>query len=409
MPDRTEDNNEIEALDQRVDELLADVEQTAGRIDAAIPNPPGEDEPDQFESGESVLGQPSAKSREQKPAAEPPRQETPSQKAPVAPTAPTSYRTLPSSPDDVMREAANELEGASSFASAAAVLGQEEVAAAAAKPDPKAKKVESGAAEPVAEDAAAHETAEGAAEVVEAAVGEAAAEEPAAPEMSAEEFSSPDAIAKLDEKLAESASELSDRAGSGEVVDDRDHESLQDGAAEAAASRAGDTDAAPVSAPAPKAPPAPVPTAAAAPVAAAAPTPTPAPAPVVPEAKETETAAATVEAKPGISIASIVTVGLSPLASFTMKLSPTARQTIAYAAVVTLFQAACLWGFLAFKGPPGEPVPMSDPVILRHEGDPPASHDAHKATSSGHAAPKKAASKPKAAAKPDAHADAGHH
>lgn len=145
------------------------------------------------------------------------------------------------------------------------------------------------------------------------------------------------------------------------------------------------------------------------------------------------------------------------MAEVTSRLSPGVRQTIAYAAVVTLFQAACLWGFLVFKGPPGEPVPTSEPVILRKPGDPPAAHDTHKPAATGHAtkkadahgaseehgeapakepkaksashgtkdshakaeepeggdshakAPKKTASKPKAGAKKEEHADAEHH
>jgi len=137
--------------------------------------------------------------------------------------------------------------------------------------------------------------------------------------------------------------------------------------------------------------------------------------------------------KPRMNLAGGLTAVVRPLAVFTKNLSPSVRQTIAYAAVVTLFQAACLWGFLAFKGPAGELEPTSESVILRKPGDPPAGHDAHAAPSSGHgspkpadahgapkehgsAAPRKAEShaKPaKATAKSkagkDAHADAGHH
>lgn len=320
MPDRTEDMQETEALDRRVEELLTDVEETAARIDAALPSPPGFD---QFETADSALG------------AEPAATAT-SEPAPVA-----AFRTLPSAPDAMLRDAADELEGAASRARVDEVL----VDAAAAL----------------------H------------AAGESAAEEaPGRDELGAAEFSSPDAIAKLDEKLAASATELSGSAAAGDVVDDRETEEMV-----ATEERK------------PPAPPKP----AASTEAAAVPAVAPAPAPVVPEAKPAAETNAVATPPRRRSAGMMLADAIRPLAVYTSKLTPGTRQTIAYAAVVTLFQAACLWAFLAFKGPPGEPMPTSDPVILRQPGDAPAAKGSH-------AEPKKTAAK--ASTKSDAHAGGGH-
>lgn len=161
MPDRTEDMQEIEALDRRVDELLTDVEETAARIDAALPDAPGTDD---FETADSVLGEMAHAAA--KPAAES-----------------VAFDEGPGiEPDTSMRSAAKELEESVAFASADETLG----------------------------DAAAE---------LEAGNRKAAADA-AYDAQTAADFSSPDAIAKLDEKLAASAKELSDSAAA-DVVDDR--------------------------------------------------------------------------------------------------------------------------------------------------------------------------------------------
>ena len=220
----------------------------------------------------------------------------------------------------------------------------------------------------------------------------------------------PEDITKLDEKLAESAAELS-AAGdaAGQVVDDSDIEAQISGAAAIPTPSAPTAHAEPAPAPIATAP-APV-----APVTPAPPRPT-----KEPPAHAASAPAVHVEPKPkeprrGLS--GIAAAALQPLATFTLKLKPSTRQTIGYVAVVTLFQAACLWGFLMFKGPAGELEATSEPVILRKPGDPPAHHapgksgpDAHGSADS-HVKPpvKKSAAKPKPAAKTESHAGAEHH
>lgn len=284
MPDRAEELKEIEALDQRVDELLSEVEQTAERIDAAIPSPPEDADASQFADAEGVLDQVNADlERAESEAAE----------------GAGDHETLGfESASDVMEEAAAELQ-------------------AIHEPAPHADN-DTTTPEP----------------------------EPEPESMSAEEFSSPEAIRKLDERLAANASDLS--AGTGDVVDDSE---VQE---QVIASERGEEHT-PVVAPEPVAASVP-----AAPAKTVAPQPTPVAAPVV-----------VVPAKDRLSIGRAAAAPLVPLANFTERLSPGTRQTIAYAAVVTLFQAACLWGFLVFKGPPGEPVPTSDPVTLREPDAPP--------------------------------------
>jgi hypothetical protein len=308
MPDRAEELKEIEALDRRVDELLSEVEQTAERIDAAIPSPPEDANVSQFEDAAAVLEEVNADLA---------RAETDSETAaePVG--------------GEVFGGAGEGDVESTEFESAADVM--EEVAAelrATEEPAPPAE-LEASASEPEPE----------------------REPEPEPESMSAEEFSSPEAIRKLDERLAANASDLS--AGTGDVVDDSE---VQE---QVIASERGEEPAPVVVSPEPVA--ASIPAAPAKPVAPAlAPEPAPIAAPVV-----------VVPAKDRLSIGRAAAAPLVPLANFTERLSPGTRQTIAYAAVVTLFQAACLWGFLVFKGPPGEPVPTSDPVTLREPDAPP--------------------------------------
>ncbi len=302
MPDRAEELKEIEALDQRVDELLSEVEQTAERIDAAIPSPPEDANVSQFEDAAAVLEEVNADLA---------RAETEAETAaePVG--------------GEVFGGAGEGDVESTEFESAADVM--EEVAAelrATEEPAPPAE--------------------------LEAAASEREPE-PEPESMSAEEFSSPEAIRKLDERLAANASDLS--AGTGDVVDDSE---VQE---QVIASERGEEPAPAVVSPEPVA--ASIPAAPAKPV-APAPEPAPIAAPVV-----------VVPAKDRLSIGRAAAAPLVPLANFTERLSAGTRQTIAYAAVVTLFQAACLWGFLVFKGPPGEPVPTSDPVTLREPDAPP--------------------------------------
>lgn len=297
MPDRAEELKEIEALDRRVDELLSEVDETAERIDAAIPSPPEDADASQFADAAAVLDEVNADLE---------RAET---------EAESVGGEAPEGSDE------GDVEDAE-FESAADVM--EEVAAdlrATEEPAPPAE-IEAAATEPEPE--------------------------PEPESMSAEEFSSPEAIRKLDERLAASASDLS--AGTGDVVDDSE---VQE---QVIASERGEEPAPVVVAPEPVV--ASAPTAPAKPV-APAPEPTPIAVPVV-----------GVPAKERLSIGHAAAAPLAPLANFTERLSPGTRQTIAYAAVVTLFQAACLWGFLVFKGPPGEPVPTSDPVTLREPDAP---------------------------------------
>jgi len=349
MADRAEDINEMEALDLRVDELLADVEETAGRLDAAIPSPPGEDAAFEFESADDVLG---AVSRE----------------LAVAQAAPSSEMSA----DEVLAAVAAEL--AEHDQQDAEPPGE----ALAEQPPEQAHE------QPAGQPAAAPAVPSAPAVSVPAPAEESAPAEELA-DLSAAEFSSPEAITRLDEKLAATAAELSSH--SGDVVDDQQTEAAMK-AEEAAVPATPEPSHAPVAPVAVAAARVPVPVAVAA-VAAPAPTPTPTPAPA---------RAAIVEDKPRsprVGLGGAAAAAIRPLANFTMNLQPGTRQTIAYAAVVTIFQAACLWGFLAFKGPSVDIAPTSEPVILLQPGDPPAAPKKEPA--------KKAAStKPKDTAKADA-------
>lgn len=384
MADRAEDINEMEALDLRVDELLADVEETAGRLDAAIPSPPGEDAAFEFESADDVLG---AVSRE----------------LAVAQAAPSSEMSA----DEVLAAVAAELaehdqQDAEPPGEALAEQPPEQPHEQPAE-QPAAAKADAGwSATSLSAPSAGstHDFVGGRSKRVPAAAAPAVPSAPAvsvpapaeesAPaeelaDLSAAEFSSPEAITRLDEKLAATAAELSSH--SGDVVDDQQTEAAMK-AEEAAVPATPEPSHAPVAPVAVAAAPVPVPVAVAA-VAAPAPTPTPTPAPA---------RAAIVEDKPRsprVGLGGAAAAAIRPLANFTMNLQPGTRQTIAYAAVVTIFQAACLWGFLAFKGPSVDIAPTSEPVILLQPGDPPAAPKKEPA--------KKAAStKPKDTAKADA-------
>lgn len=248
----------------------------------------------------------------------------------------------------------------------------------------------------------------------------------------ADDFSSPETITRLDERLAANAQALSDAAPrivaakrsidaatestseaiAADEVDDAEIQS-QIAAEEAAhAARAPE----PVARTEPEAPaPAPVKPAQAMPTPAAAKPPSPTP---IPKADTAPAPAA--PARParqfhvGAILAGIAAACVRPVASYTSRLSPTVRQTIGYAALVTIFQAACLWGFLIFRGPPADPAPVSDPMVLRKVGDD-AEHAARmkaaaqakprkasNAESADHSAPK-AETKGKAPAKKDDH------
>lgn len=244
---------------------------------------------------------------------------------------------------------------------------------------------------------------------------------PQAPPAPADDFSSPETITRLDERLAANAQALSDAAPctaaattsndaapgpaseaiAADEVDDAEIQSQI--AAEEAAHPARAPE--PVAKPAPKAS-APVPTPAPAPAMPARPAPTPAAA-KAPSAAATATPdTAPAPAKPampamparqfhvGAIFAGVAAACVRPVASYTSRLSPTVRQTIGYAALVTIFQAACLWGFLIFRGPPADPAPASDPMVLRKVGDD-AEHAARMKAAAAHAKPE-----PKPAAKP---------
>jgi len=238
-----------------------------------------------------------------------------------------------------------------------------------------------------------------------------------------EEFASPEAISRLDEKLAASATELS--RGAGDVAEESRSKVVAEGTADSGPEFVGASEVdgeappalakvvtAPVAAvpPAPRVEPektasAPAPMAPMPVAQMSAPSPAPAPtsreaarSPVLQSAPVVEQTQPVVrEPRPGIG--ALGATALRPLAVATSRLAPGTRQTIAYAAVVTLFQAACLWGFLAFRGPPIAAEATSAPVRLLSPGD--AAEPTRKA------APKKTSSKPKADAKKDANADAG--
>lgn len=250
-----------------------------------------------------------------------------------------------------------------------------------------------------------------------------------------DDFAAPDAIQKLDEKLAASAQELSDHAASLAVDDEPAPEPAV--AADAAAARpvddaalAADTEAdaeagahvEPATEPAAAQPassptaaePTPAPTAAVAPAPAAPARPdtdraTPKPAAPAPAAAAAPAVEKVVSVAPtpkpaprqysvGRVLAGPLVLLVRPIANYTLRLSPTVRQTIGYAAIITIFQAACLWGFLVFRGPPGEPAPTGEGTVLRRVGDD-AEHEARAKAESAHAKPA-----PKPAAKSDTNA-----
>lgn len=229
------------------------------------------------------------------------------------------------------------------------------------------------------------------------------------------DFASPATIQQLDEKLAASAQELSDHA----AEQDRAIEPVEPAVAPVepasndvqvdAAALAADTQAdAEVGANVQIAPAGPVASASDAPAAPAAvvapaaaqPAANPAPAPAVEKvitvAPAAPVAAASRQYHLGAIFGGAAAVFVRPIANYTSSLSPTVRQTIGYAAIITIFQAACLWGFLVFRGPPSEPAPTSEGAVLRHVGDD-AEHAERMKAEAAQARPV-----PKAAAKNDA-------
>ncbi|MBX3405310.1 MAG: hypothetical protein KF869_00995 [Phycisphaeraceae bacterium] len=214
------------------------------------------------------------------------------------------------------------------------------------------------------------------------------------------DFASPATIQQLDEKLAASAQELSDRAAEQdraiEPVEPVSNAAQVDAAALAADTQADAEVGANVQiAPAEPEANASDSTASSAPVvapAAAQPAPQPAPAPAVEKvisvaaAAPSPVAVASRQYHLGAIIGGAAAVIVRPIANYTSRLSPTVRQTIGYAAIITIFQAACLWGFLVFRGPPSEPAPTSEGAVLRHVGDD-AEHAERMKAEAAHAKP----------------------
>lgn len=226
----------------------------------------------------------------------------------------------------------------------------------------------------------------------------------------ADDFTSPETITRLDERLAANAQALSDAAPSivaakrsidaetespsealaADEVDDAEIQSQI--AAEEAAHAAKTPDPiveATAAKPVPATPVQPTPVPAAARTSNPPPTPRPESAPPAPTPSKPAR-----QYHVGAMLAGVAAACVRPVAAYTSRLSPTVRQTIGYAALVTIFQAACLWGFLIFRGPPADPAPVSDPMVLRKLGDD-AEHAARMKAAAAHAKPE-----PKPAAKP---------
>lgn len=250
-----------------------------------------------------------------------------------------------------------------------------------------------------------------------------------------DDFTSPETITRLDERLAANAQALSDAAPEADVgtaaplhtelpraaapaneaiaADEVDDAEIQ---SQIAAEEAAAAPAKPAPAPSPASMPTravaatPAPAAVPAATPAVAPPPSRAEAPLAPEMP----AKAPRQFHIGAMLSSAAAACVRPIANYTSGLNPTVRQTIGYAALVTIFQAACLWGFLIFRGPPADPAPVGDPMVLRKVGDD-AEHAARmkaaaqakpkkasNAESADHSAPK-AETKGKAPAKKDDH------
>ena len=257
-----------------------------------------------------------------------------------------------------------------------------------------------------------------------------AAKEGVAAQAEDPDFTSPATIQQLDEKLAASAQELSDHAAEQDraiepvepavaPVDPHSHAAQVDSAALAADTQAdaevganvhivaaepvanasdAPVSSAPVVAPAAaQMAPAPKPVAAVAPAAAPAVEKVISVSPAAP----LPVAAASRQYHLGAIFGGAAAVFVRPIANYTSSLSPTVRQTIGYAAIITIFQAACLWGFLVFRGPPSEPAPTSEGAVLRHVGDDAAHAERMKAEAA------QAKPVPTAAAKNDAKTKTG--
>lgn len=275
--------------------------------------------------------------------------------------------------------------------------------------------------------AQAESAAEAEVEQLAAAVADMAeVERPGRAPVDDPDFASPETIQQLDEKLAASAQELSDRAA--EQDRSTEHDGLSAASAASAeteasaepvdvAAQAADTQAdaevganvqvAPDAAAADEHAVAPAAVQPMTEPTAGAPAPTPAVEKVIPvgPAASAPGAAPARRYHVGTILGNAAAVFVRPIANYTSSLSPTVRQTIGYAAIITIFQAACLWGFLIFRGPPSEPVPTSEGAVLRHVGDD-AEHAARLKAESAHArpAPKASGSDSKAkAAKKDSH------
>lgn len=393
---------QAEDLDKRVGDLLTQVEQTTARVEAELDGKPqGVDNPD-------------AEPAEEPAAAEP---------APAAPSpegVPLSTESgVPSTPVDLEQGVASAIEQAQANAESP-LDSQVDAAVAQAQTQVPAPASEAGVEPANAEPPVADAPGTDAVEEIEPpssaapAAGEASASTPASsapvPRPAAE------AIATLDEQLASAA---------GSALDDEFVDPTQIlGAAAAAGTPALTTvpvspSGAAASVPSSAQSAAPSPAAAPMPSPAAVPTPAPsaAPAPAAPPA-----AAPSVEVTPKpkrkVSIALPLNLIVAPITPYLLKLGAVpekTRQTIGWAALVTLFNAGVLWGWVLMQGPPDLAAASTDqPGLVGEDGTArgavkgtgkptAAGHDEHGAKSEAKAAKKDKTKKDEKAAKKDDH------
>lgn len=110
-------------------------------------------------------------------------------------------------------------------------------------------------------------------------------------------------------------------------------------------------------------------------------TPTPAAAPIAEPAvaaTEPEESTAAAEPKPRRRLrpllAHALNVLLAPLVRVNGRLSHTARQTIGYAAIITLFNCTWVWGYVLLRAPGELPAPAGEGAPFVKPGDPLPSH-----------------------------------
>lgn len=160
-----------------------------------------------------------------------------------------------------------------------------------------------------------------------------------------------DRIEELDQALAADAEGVLAAAG--------DTPRIAAPASEPEAEAATDEPTPAPAAPAPATPPPP-----ATPIARPAPPP---PAPTEPETPPPEP-------KPRRSLrpvlAHVVGLALGPLVRINGRLSHTARQTIGYAAIITLFNCTWVWGYVLLRGPGETPAPAGEGTPFVKPGDP---------------------------------------